>query len=102
MSWLPSYSSYCNNYQEAGVICQCEYWHFSIMYIVSYIATASTCTDNGQVRLYGSSSPRLGNIQVCVNKTWQAVCGQGNSKVDNNLASVVCRELGYSQYGKER
>ena len=74
----------------------------SIIYIVSYIATASTCTDNGQVRLYGSSSPRLGNIQICVNKTWQAVCGQGNSKVDNNLASVVCRELGYSQYGKER
>lgn len=75
---------------------------FLIIFIVSYIATASTCTDNGQVRLYGSSSPRLGNIQICVNKTWQSVCGQGNSKVDNNLASVVCRELGYSQYGKER
>ncbi|XP_019855132.1 PREDICTED: scavenger receptor cysteine-rich domain superfamily protein-like [Amphimedon queenslandica] len=80
LSWLPSYSSYCNNYHEAGVIC------------------SSNC-NNGQVRLYGSDSQRRGNVQVCINNTWQAVCGRRNYGVDNNLASVVCSELGYSQYG---
>lgn len=49
--------------------------------------------------MYGSDSQRRGNVQVCINSTWQAVCGRGNYGVDNNLASVVCRELGYSQYG---
>uniref|UniRef100_A0A1X7VN53 Deleted in malignant brain tumors 1 protein n=1 Tax=Amphimedon queenslandica TaxID=400682 RepID=A0A1X7VN53_AMPQE len=78
--WLPSYSSSCNNYHEAGVICE-----------------SNSCT-NGQVRLHDGDSERRGNLQICYNSTWQAVCGQGNSRVDNNLASVVCSALGYSRY----
>ena len=50
------------------------------------------------MRLDGSDQ-RRGNVQVCINSTWWAICGQGNSRADNNLASVVCSELGYSQYG---
>uniref|UniRef100_A0A1X7VPG7 Deleted in malignant brain tumors 1 protein n=1 Tax=Amphimedon queenslandica TaxID=400682 RepID=A0A1X7VPG7_AMPQE len=79
LNWIPN--SYCNNYHEAGVICE-----------------SNSCA-NGQVRLKDSDSQRRGNVQVCINGTWGEVCGQGNSKVDGNLALVVCSELGYSSYG---
>lgn len=51
------------------------------------------------MRLKDGDSQRRGNVQVCINGTWGEVCGQGNSKVDGNLALVVCSELGYSSYG---
>ena len=63
-----------------------------------YPLIASTCT-NGQVELYSGYSNRHGNIRICVNGTWYKVCGYGNSVVDDNLASVVCSDLGYSRYG---
>lgn len=50
--------------------------------------------------LYSGVSNRYGNVRFCINGTWSKVCGQGNSVVDNNLASVVCTEIGYSPYGK--
>ena len=70
---------------------------FSLIIIEKHII-ANSCT-NGQVRLHDGDSQRRGNLQICSNSTWQAVCGQGNSRVDNNLASVVCSALGYSRYG---
>ena len=40
-----------------------------------------------------------GLVRYCVNGTWSHLCGDTHSKVDNNLASVICSELGYSPYG---
>ena len=96
LNWIPS--SYCNNYHEAGVICECAYLFPFPIVIITLFLIANTCT-NGQVRLKDSDSQHRGNVQVCINGTWGEVCGQGNSKVDNNFASVVCSELGYSFYG---
>ena len=50
--------------------------------------------------LYSGVSNRHGNVRVCINGTWSKICGYGNSVVDDNLASVICSELGYSPYGK--
>ena len=68
------------------------------------ILASASCTE-GQVELYSGTyvytgtSDRHGNLLVCINGTWGKVCGQGNSVVDNNLASVVCTDMGYSSYG---
>ena len=68
------------------------------------ILTSASCTE-GQVELYSGTnvytgtSDRHGNLLVCFNGTWGKVCGQGNSVVDNNLASVICTDMGYSPYG---
>ena len=53
------------------------------------------CMD-GAVRLRGSSSPRIGRVEVCINGTWGTVCSRSWSY---QSASVVCRQLGFSPYG---
>ena len=86
----------CNSYREAGVKCECE---LMLPQKLDFNNLIALCTD-GEVELYSAISTLHGNIHVCINGTWSKVCGQGNSVVDNNLASVVCTEIGYSPYGK--
>ena len=38
-------------------------------------------------------------MRICDNGTWYKICGYGDSVIDDNLASIICSDLGYSPYG---
>ena len=71
----------------------------SLIYDIIVVSNLALCTDS-EMTLYCGVSSRHGNVLVCINGTWSKICGYGNSVVDDNLASVICSELGYSPYGK--
>ena len=48
------------------------------------------------VRLVGGSSTRSGRLEVCTEGEWHTVCAQRFNSTD---ATVVCRELGFSDQG---
>ena len=60
------------------------------------IALIVRCRD-GDVQLVSTNLKRAGVVRVCVDGLWGTVCG---GELNPNFASVVCRQLGYSQYGK--
>ena len=60
-----------------------------------FISFIEKCT-TGEIRLNGSYY--VGQVQVCVGGVWGAICL--NSYWNNSDASVVCKQLGFSPYGK--
>lgn len=50
------------------------------------------------VRLFNTRSgrPSYGRIEACIDGEWKTVC---RDHINDNDASVVCRQLGYSPYG---
>ena len=53
------------------------------------------CSD-GAVRITGGRNPRMGRVEVCINRTWGTVCDESWEDAD---AAVVCRQNGYSPHG---
>jgi deleted-in-malignant-brain-tumors protein 1 len=80
VSRVPYYYTNCNPYHEVGIKCQPK------------------CIE-GEIQLDYGIAHRYSSVLVCLNGTWSKICGRGKSLIDGNLASVICRQAGYSPYG---
>ena len=58
----------------------------------------SEACPEGDVRLRGPNSAFGGRVEICIEQSWTTVC---NAYWDNQDASVVCRQLGFSPYGRD-
>ena len=63
---------------------------------INYIYILIEHCTTGDIRLYGGTY-YYGVVQVCIGGVWASVCR--DSFWDNNDASVVCKQLGFSPYG---
>ena len=68
-----------------------------MLYLCSVPDVESTNCTMGDVRLQDGTIENEGRVEVCVNGVWGSVCDYGWSTID---ANVVCKQLGYSIYGK--
>ena len=88
--------THCYSREVAGL--QCE----GLSYLITmhnqlqetFISFQLDLCSDGDIRIPGGGSS--GRVEVCVNKTWGAICDSLWSYTD---ASVVCKQLGYSPYG---
>jgi deleted-in-malignant-brain-tumors protein 1 len=72
---------------------------FPATYLLLISNSLALCT-NGSIRLVlpgESGDTNFGRVEVCVSNTWGTICDQF---WDNRDASVLCKQLGYSEYGK--
>ncbi len=61
---------------------------------------ATSDCENGTVQLYpvlNEREPNEGYVQLCINGGWKTLCGSNFFRVE---ADVVCRQLGYRDFGK--
>ena len=60
-----------------------------------FLHAGPICSD-GDVRLVSGLKPSFGRVQVCYHENWENVCSE---KWGDNDATVVCRQLGFSNKG---
>ena len=71
----------------------------TIQYRLPYVYSIVALCESGTVRLVSEGSSyfrRYGRVEICINQAWNTIC---DLHWDNNDASVVCRQLGFSPYG---
>ena len=62
---------------------------------------AEICRNIGDVRLIGSVNMTEGRLEICANDYWGTVCNDGVDDIfDRHAAEVVCKQLGFSESGK--
>ena len=72
------------------------YANYNDLTNLTSIYTLALCQD-GDIQLTRGSYSNVGRIDLCVRGTWATICSKS---FDSKDASVVCRQLGYSPYGK--
>ena len=73
---------------------------FSKLLFLSFycISDVTLCYETGDVRLRPFGMDTKGRLEVCYDGYWGSVCKDDYS--DDTIATVVCRQLGYSAKGK--
>ena len=70
--------------------------HTYIIHTKQYIFLTGHQGETNNVRLRGGLIPEQGNVELCINGGWTALCGFGWDYTD---AFVVCRQLGLPATG---
>ena len=65
--------------------------------VLSHCSLSYAACCEGEVRLEDGSVFNEGRVEVCVDGIWGTVCNDYFASID---ASVVCRQLGFSRFGK--
>ena len=97
----------CIAVHVARIVLSCP-WVYRLYYKSSIIDIAiistlcqliplGVCSD-GDLRLRGTLRPAAGRVEICSGGQWGTICGDSDSW-DNNVAQVVCRQLGYPTNG---
>ena len=92
-------NSSCSSKEEAGIFCEGRHIAAALVcdgLLWFYGCLVAPCPSQ-DVRLAGNTGYRSGRVEVCLDGSWGSICTDG---WDLDDASVVCRQLGYSPYGK--